>query len=283
MMGRLKALKTKGDNDSMTLSPTSVMLSLPLSSATVELVPQSNEMILKGKLSSCVNDTQTQRSSKMLGVGLTSKEKDYKPYWFDLCGVISSRLLLPVETGCVDSDLNYSNLWQNKTVGQSWFSQILYIVQNPNLQPIFLPSFTSSVAECTDSEVIARKSKKIRLFLNSDQRALLKQWFGVSRYVYNTTIKYLQQPGTKANWKAIKTEIYTDYLNGLSLYRIKLSQSPLKMLVKPLVKLSLILRKLGRFVDVSLGVEKILNSLYISLKLRLKKKVFITPYWVRQS
>ena len=29
----------------------------------------------------------------------------------------------------------------------------------------------------------------------------------MSRFVYNTTIKYLQQPGTKANWIAIKTKI----------------------------------------------------------------------------
>ena len=30
---------------------------------------------------------------------------------------------------------------------------------------------------------------------------------GASRYVYNETVKYLQQSGTKANWKAIKTEL----------------------------------------------------------------------------
>ncbi len=40
---------------------------------------------------------------------------------------------------------------------------------------------------------------------------MLKQWLGVSRFVYNETIKYLQQPNTKANWMAIKTGI----LNGL--------------------------------------------------------------------
>ncbi|MEG3880956.1 transposase [Microcoleus sp. herbarium7] len=40
---------------------------------------------------------------------------------------------------------------------------------------------------------------------------MLKQWFGVSRFVYNTTIKYLQQPDTKANWMSIKTSI----LDGL--------------------------------------------------------------------
>jgi putative transposase len=64
-----------------------------------------------------------------------------------------------------------------------------------------------SVADCTDLEAKARKSKKIRIFLSPEQKALLKQWFGVSRYVYNTTIKLLQEPGTKADWKAMKTGI----------------------------------------------------------------------------
>ncbi|NER30050.1 MAG: helix-turn-helix domain-containing protein [Symploca sp. SIO1C4] len=65
----------------------------------------------------------------------------------------------------------------------------------------------SSVAECMDLGATARRSRKIRLFLNPKQKALLKQWFGVSRYIYNTTIKYLQEPGTKANWMAIKSGI----------------------------------------------------------------------------
>lgn len=133
----------------------------------------------------------------------TSKGKDCKPYWSDLCAAISSRLLLPVETDYVDSDLKYSSLWQSKTVDQSWFSQILYTAQSPNSRQIFLPSFTSSVAECTDLEATARKSRKIRIFLSPEQKALIKQWFGVSRYVYNATVKYLQEPGTKAQWMAI--------------------------------------------------------------------------------
>lgn len=140
----------------------------------------------------------------------TSKGKDCKPYWSDLCAAISSQLLLPVVTDCADSDLNYSSLWLNKTVDKSWFLTELFTVQKPNSQQIFLPSFTSSLAEWTDSEVIARRSKKIRLFLNPEQKALLKQWFGVSRFVYNTTIKYLQEPDPKANWMAIKTGILND-------------------------------------------------------------------------
>lgn len=54
-----------------------------------------------------------------------------------------------------------------------------------------------------DLEATARKSRKIRLFLNPEQRKLLKHWFGVSRYVYNQTIQHLQQSETKAQWMAV--------------------------------------------------------------------------------
>ncbi|MFM6205619.1 helix-turn-helix domain-containing protein, partial [Planktothrix sp.] len=63
----------------------------------------------------------------------------------------------------------------------------------------------SFLVGCTDSEATARKSRKIRIYPNPKQKGLLKQWLGVSRFVYNETIKYLQQPNTKANWMAIKT------------------------------------------------------------------------------
>ncbi|MUL36611.1 RNA-guided endonuclease InsQ/TnpB family protein [Gloeocapsopsis dulcis] len=65
----------------------------------------------------------------------------------------------------------------------------------------------SSLAECTDLGSTVKRSRKIRIYLNPNQKAILKIWFGVSRYVYNQTIAYLKQPNTKANWKAIKGEI----------------------------------------------------------------------------
>lgn len=192
------------------LSPISaVQLELPLF-AIVESAQPSKETISTDKSLICNLSTQAPKSSKISAQDSISNGKDCSPYWLDLCGEISSRLLLPVETDCADSDMKYSSLWQSKTEGKSWFSQILYTVQRPNSRQIFSPSFTSSLVECTDSEATARKSRKIRLFLNSDQKALLKQWFGVSRFVYNKTIKYLQKPETKANWMAIKTGILND-------------------------------------------------------------------------
>ncbi|NEO82383.1 MAG: transposase [Moorea sp. SIO4G3] len=75
---------------------------------------------------------------------------------------------------------------------------------------MFSPLFTSSLAASTDSESTVRKSKKIRVFLNPEQRLTARKWFGVSRYVFNKTVKILSDGETKANWKAIKTGILTD-------------------------------------------------------------------------
>lgn len=207
MKAKSKASKTQQGKDFTMLNPISAsQLDLPVF-AIAESVQPNSETILPGRLNLCESGIQKPRLSKTSALDSTSKGKDCKPYWLDLCEATSLKLLLPVEIGSVDSDLNYSSLWCNKTVERSWFSQTLYTVQKPNSPQIFLPSFTSFLAECTDSEVTARKSKKIRIFLTPEQKALLKQWFGVSRFIYNTTIKYLQQPGTKANWMAIKTEI----------------------------------------------------------------------------
>ncbi|WP_446405570.1 helix-turn-helix domain-containing protein [Coleofasciculus sp. C1-SOL-03] len=36
-----------------------------------------------------------------------------------------------------------------------------------------------------DLESTVRKSKKIRIYLNPEQRNLVKRWMGVSRFVFN--------------------------------------------------------------------------------------------------
>jgi putative transposase len=210
MKARSRALKTKQDKGSTTSSHIDeVQLNLPLF-ATAESVLPSSETIGNDKLNLWQRHTQGLKLSKTSALGLTSGERDCKAYWSGLCEEISSRLLLPVKIDYADSDLKYSSLWLNKTVEKSWFSNKLFIARNPSLQPIFLPSFTSSVAECKDLEATKRRSKKIRLFLNREQRKLIKQWLGVSRYVYNQTIKYLQQPNTKAKWMSVAPIIFRE-------------------------------------------------------------------------
>lgn len=163
------------------------------------------------KLLTWSHSSQKPKSSKISGQDSTSNAKGLKPYWNEFCAAMSSHLLLPVVTDLPDSGLNSLSGWSSKTVEKSWFSTTLFTALNPNLPPIFSPSFMSLVAECMDSGSTVRKSRKIRIYLDANQRNLVRQWFGVSRLVFNTTIKYLQESNTKANWKAIKGKI----LNGL--------------------------------------------------------------------
>ncbi len=205
--GKLKVSKTKRDKDCSTLNLTQgIQLELPLF-VTAESLPQSNETSSKDRSSRCNPSTHKPKSSEISAQDSTSKGKDCFPYWTDYCGEISSRLLLPVGTGSADLDSSLYSTWLSKTVDKSWFSTNLYTARNQNLQPIFSPSSMSSLVECTDSENTVKRSRKIRIFLNPAQRKTLKEWFGVSRFVYNTTIKLLEDGSMKANWKAIKTGI----------------------------------------------------------------------------
>jgi putative transposase len=43
--------------------------------------------------------------------------------------------------------------------------------------------------------------------LSLAQKRKIKYWFGISRFADNETIRYLQTPETKANWKGIKAGI----------------------------------------------------------------------------
>ena len=204
---RSKQLKTRRGKDFLLSKPTlGIQLDLPLF-ATAESVQQSNETTLTDKSPTCSPSIQNAKLSETSAAELTSKGKDCVPYWNDFCGEISSRLLLPTVTGSPGLDSSLFSTWSSTTVEGSWFSTQLYIAQNQNSQPIYSASSMSSLAECTDSESTVKRSRKIRISLNSKQRQILKQWFGVSRFVYNRTIELLKDSSIKANWKAIKTGI----------------------------------------------------------------------------
>jgi len=179
------------------------VLEMPLF-VIVESPAANNETTLADKSPICSLSTHKPKSSKTSVQDSTLKGRDCVPYWTDFLKGISSQLLLPAKTDCADLDSSLYNTWSSKTVEASWFSTRLYTVRNQNLPRIYSPLSTSSLVECTDSENTARKSKKIRIYLNPKQKSLVKKWMGVSRFVFNKTVEHLQQPDAKANWKAIK-------------------------------------------------------------------------------
>lgn len=191
----------------MTLMPIwEQVIKVPLFAIAEFRVP-SNETIFNDKSPICSPSTHKPKLSKTLEADSTSKERVCVPYWTDFCAQISSRLLLPVVTDSRDLDLSLFSTWSSKTVAASWFLTKLYTAQAQNSPKIFSAFSTSSLVECTDSESTVRKSKKTRISLSPEQRKIVKKWFGVSRFVYNRTVEYLQQPETKASWKSIKTGI----------------------------------------------------------------------------
>ena len=79
-----------------------------------------------------------------------------------------------------------------------------------NSPRIYSPSLLSSLPEPTDSEGTGRKSRKIRIYPDRDQKAKLKLWSGGSRFTYNRTIEILTSGGApKASWLKIKKDILT--------------------------------------------------------------------------
>jgi len=72
-------------------------------SCTVESLAQNKSQTSTDKLNISKNDIQEQKSSKILAQDLTTKEKDLKPYWNDVCSAISSKLWLPTGIDFADS------------------------------------------------------------------------------------------------------------------------------------------------------------------------------------
>ena len=177
---------------------------------TVESVAPNNETTSKDESSTCEIVIPKPKLSETLEADSTSSEKGVESYWNAYSEAINSKLWLPMGIVSPDSALISYDILSSKTVVNSWFSTIQVIAPKEISRMISLQSWRSFLAECTDSAVTVTKSKRIRVYPDREQRALLRKWFGVARYVFNRTVEYLKQPDTQANWKAIKTGILND-------------------------------------------------------------------------
>ena len=140
----------------------------------------------------------------------TTAERDLQPYWNEFTKAISSRLWLPTETDSPGSAPNSSSKCSSKTVANSWFSTSEISAPQRNSPRIYSPSLLSSRQGPTDSAGTARKSRKIRICPDRQQRAKLKLWFDAARFTYNHTIELLNSDGApKASWLGVKKDILT--------------------------------------------------------------------------
>ena len=167
----------------------------------------SNEKTLSDKLNTCGIVSPPIILSETSEEDSTSNEKGFLPYWNSSVADVSKRLWSPTKTALPDLDTTLSDGWSSVTVDNSWFSTMWRYPPKKNLSETSLLSCTVSPADSMDAGNTVRRAKKIRLYPTEEQRHLLRQWMGTARFVYNYTVEYLKQPGTKARWKALRKEI----------------------------------------------------------------------------
>lgn len=206
-MERSNTSEIQQDKDYTTFQASNSPAQLANPTAIAESLPTNKKTILSVKKSSCKKNSQNTSSSQILPVDSTSSGKGCYSFWNSQVSEMSKKLWLPIETGSVDLDLNSLNGSSINTMSDSWFSTMLRVPQSPNLSQTSCQSSPFFPVGFMDSENTLRRSRKIRFYPTKIQKDLLLKWFGVARYTYNKTVEYLRKPGTKANWKAIKTEI----------------------------------------------------------------------------
>lgn len=207
MRGKFGTSEHQEANASMTVQASKKTVARRKTTATVASPRQSKKTTSKGKSNSCSQSTQTTPFSKMLGLDLTSNENNCSSCLKNVQWAGLEKLLLPTETDFADLDLNCLSGSSLKTLLDSWFSNNKNYRLNKNLLPT-----CSQLSPCfhvgfTDSGNTVQRSRKIRAYPTQEQKKILSNWFGASRFAYNKTVEFLKQPDTKAQWKPIKTEL----------------------------------------------------------------------------
>jgi putative transposase len=214
MMGKLSISEIPQDKDCM-MSQASNNQVLPARlSAIAESHHTNKKMTLNAKKNLCESITQNTKLSLMSEVESTSKENSSCGFWNKQVLEMSKKLWLPIETDYVDLDLNSLSGSSLNTMLNSWFSMTVKVPHNKNSSQTCYQSSRFSRVEFTDSENTLKRSRKIRFYPTKQQKTILFKWFGVARYSFNKTVEYLRQPNTKADWKAIKT----DLIHGLPVW-----------------------------------------------------------------
>lgn len=163
-----------------------------LASSTPESVLTNKKTISTDKQTTCKVSTRKAKSSKKLVPDSTTTGKSLKPFWNELCQEMSNNLWLGTKIDLQDLDLNCSDGFVNLTIQNSWFATTQSLVRKEKWWKIYWQSYMSSLADCTDSGNISLKSKKIRVYPETQLRLVWRKWLAASRYCYNAAMALLR-------------------------------------------------------------------------------------------
>lgn len=181
--------------------------------ATVVFPPETKKTISNDKSLFSKKNIPIMKSLKILEVGLTSRGRDLRPFWDTQSKENSKEWWLPTKTDCVVSDSTLLNgSLKSFPKGKSWFSTKVTVPQNKKSLQTYYRSLMSSQQKSMVSENIEQKSNKsliqrpksnfatnglksktIRIYPTTNQKLILKSWFGMFRWFYNRTIDYTSE------------------------------------------------------------------------------------------
>jgi DNA-binding transcriptional MerR regulator len=126
-MGKIKYRRTTGNHRFISLMKRLKIKNQKEILSILEFLLINRKTILKDKKIICLKDSQIMKSSKILDQDLTSKEKGLYPFWTDQKKEISEKLWYTQKTDYVDLVSNYSNIYSENTLLNSWFSTVVSV------------------------------------------------------------------------------------------------------------------------------------------------------------
>lgn len=136
--------------------------------------------------------TRKRKSSRKSVVDSTTEDKNLKLFWNELCQEMSNALWLPTETDWLALVSTYSDSFVNQTIANSWFATTQVCLQKGKWWKTFWQSFTSSLADSTVCGNTKSRSRKIRVYPQTELRLVWRQWLSASRYCYNKAMAILR-------------------------------------------------------------------------------------------
>lgn len=219
----------------------------------------------------------TTQLSKILVQELILSERDYSKFWTPAYKKLSENLWLPTVTDCQDLDLNSSKpLLTKEEECLPLLTMNTKNQQSKNSQKICYPLYISTHVDKWENEVINEKmvkTKMLQLKLTNAQKLIFDKNLQVSNYVYNKTIKYINDNKiTTINKLKLRNKLVTlnskteddtyikfkKYITNLKKQTNLLNKRKLKDIVK--------LIKLRKRIDY-------INSVFTKVKKNIKPKV----------
>jgi len=150
---------------------------------------------------------------QMLVQELTSREKDFQPFWTPAFKELSEKLSLPTKTDFVGLDSTSLNNWsQNQEVVSPFLTIKKTEPVNKNLQKTCCLLFTSSHVDKWEEEIIKSPKTKtliVKIYPTSQQKKVIDEFIDTSRYVYNKTVEAIRN-GHKVNFKDLRDLLVTE-------------------------------------------------------------------------